>query len=95
MLDLRSKSSRMCKTAKLHIDLCGVAGLGALMERDTADLIAQLCAKAGMTMEDASLIALSICAMPVEQWPATIDQLAEDVERVLSFLHAVCALMRD
>ncbi|MBU0832130.1 MAG: hypothetical protein KKH33_07070 [Alphaproteobacteria bacterium] len=84
----------MCKIAKLHIDLCGVAGLGASMDRDTADLIAQLRAKAGMAMEDASPIALSICAMPVEQWPATIDQLTQDVERIISPLHAARMIMR-
>ncbi|MBU0832085.1 MAG: hypothetical protein KKH33_06845 [Alphaproteobacteria bacterium] len=84
----------MCKTAKLHIDLRRLWRLGAPMDRDTADLIAQLCARAGMAMEDTSPIALSIGSTSVEQWPATIDQLTQDAERILSLLHAARMMMR-
>lgn len=65
------------------------------MDRDTADLVVQLCTRAGITMEDASPSALMIGSTPKEEWSVTIDQLIADAERSAAFLEAARRLVRD
>jgi hypothetical protein len=49
--------------AKLAVDFPPGTRLRAGMDDDTPDLIALLCTQAGMTMEDASVVALTVTGM--------------------------------
>ena len=48
---------------KLRLDFGGRSGRGREMDDDNSDLIAQLCTRIGMTMEDASVVALTVAGM--------------------------------
>ncbi len=65
------------------------------MDRDTHDLIAQLCTRAGMIMEDASPMALSIGSTPTDEWVAQIDELIGEMERAASLLGTARVLFSD
>lgn len=58
MLRWRGKSNRMC-AGKLAVDFAVALRLSGHMDDDTRYLIVQLCTRAGMVMEDATVIALS------------------------------------
>ena len=107
MLGHANKSSGMCEcgdggppevitrrqiTAKLHMDLCAVSGLGAGMDQDTAELITQLCTRAGMIMEDASAMALTIGSAPHQDWATIIDRLNREAVSIVSLLNAASQL---
>ena len=59
MLRWRVKSNGMC-AKKLTVDFAASLRLRSRMDDDTLELIVQLCTRAGMAMEDASVIALSV-----------------------------------
>jgi len=52
------------------------------MDDDTADLIAQLCTRIGMTMEDASVDALTLRSMDTAERALAIARLEVAVDRI-------------
>ena len=58
----------------------------------TEDLIVQLCTRAGSAMEDMSVIALTISALPAEERGAAIHVLEESVEQMLALIIAARSL---
>ena len=54
------------QTTKLRLDFCGVWGRGRVMD-DTDELLAQLCTRIGIMMEDASAVAITGAVMPAEE----------------------------
>jgi precorrin-6B methylase 1 len=62
------------------------------MDSDTYDLIAQLCTRAGMVMEDTQLIALTIGSLPSEEQVAAIDAIKQAGERIVALANAAMAL---
>lgn len=79
---------------KLLIDFPGERGRGARMDDDDHDLIAQLCTRIGMIMEDASPTALSIGAMDQARRRAAIAELSAAAAKISSLLAAAQTLLR-
>lgn len=84
---------------KLRLDLpqsaalCRPTGSTARIDEDTRELIVRLATRAGMIMEDASLLAIT---MPADNEVAIIralDQLSREVETVLRLIGAAAALV--
>jgi len=61
------------------------------MDDDTADLIAQLCTRAGMIMEDASPLALTIASTDTDLG-TVLRQLGRAVEQMERLISAATAL---
>ncbi len=76
---------------KLDIDFGSALGLGGGMDANTRDLIVQLCTKAGMIMEDASPIALSIGTSSDTE--AVIGDLVNALDRASQLLKAARMLV--
>jgi hypothetical protein len=62
------------------------------MDEDTADLVAQLCTRIRMIIEDASAIALTIGSADAVDRPAALQQLNESAERTDALVRAALAL---
>lgn len=77
---------------KLDMDLARGMPLRLVMNQDTADLIAQLCTRVGMIMEDNADTALTIRAMPSTEWPATLEALEWATHEIGVLLKAARAL---
>lgn len=78
---------------KLLIDFTAKQRRGAGMDDDTAHLIAQLCTRIGMIMEDASPIAIGICGMNAADRRAAIAEIAAAAEQISVLSHAVNVLI--
>jgi hypothetical protein len=63
------------------------------MDADTEDLIAQLCTRAGILMEDASVMALMIRGLDVAERPARLKKLSAAIATMASLVEAAEALM--
>ena len=63
------------------------------MDEDTADLVVQLCTRIGMTMEDASVDALTIGAMDAAERADAIARLEAASCRISRLMGAVTALV--
>jgi hypothetical protein len=61
--------------AKLAVDFLPGTRLRACMDDDTSDLVALLCTHAGMTMEDASGLALRVAGLKREERLAALAEL--------------------
>ena len=77
---------------KLAVDFLVKQGLCVGMEDDTAELIARLCTRIGMIMEDASVIALTIGSMDEADRSNAIARLGKDSARIDQLIDAVRAL---
>lgn len=62
------------------------------MDRDTHDLIIQLCTRAGMIMEDASAVTLTVGSIPQVDLGKQLDNLSEAIERCSSLLKSARSL---
>jgi hypothetical protein len=67
-------------------------GVVADLDDDTAELIARLCTRFGMTMEDASVVALTIAALDRTEMPAAITKLEAKAPRIAVLAAAAKAL---
>lgn len=63
------------------------------MDDDTADLIARLCTRVGMIMEDASVIALTISGREPGNRRAAIDELEGAARRINALIAAAKAFL--
>ena len=63
------------------------------MDEQTDDLIAQLCARIGMIMEDASVTALTIVGKSPTDRLAVIEELEGAAKRIDALVAAVSALL--
>lgn len=63
------------------------------MDDDTADLIARLCTRVGMIMEDASVIALTVSGIEPSNRQETIDELESAARRTNALIAAARALL--
>lgn len=76
------------------MDLLTGLGRGLAMDDDTRDLIAQLCARIGMIMEDASAVALSISSMTDNERRAAIAEISDQAAGISALAGAAGALLR-
>jgi hypothetical protein len=79
--------------AKLAVDFLPGTRLRAGMDDDTSDLIALLCTQAGMTMEDASGLALTVTGMQREERLAALADLDAASVRITVLVRAARMLM--
>lgn len=79
---------------KLRMDLAATLGRGVAMDDDTRELIAQLCARIGTIMEDASAVALSIPGISEAKCIAAIAEISDASARISALSAAVAALVR-
>lgn len=64
------------------------------MDDDTDNLIAQLCTRIGMIMEDASPVAIGIGAMTVAERRAAITEISVAAAQISAICEAVEVLTR-
>lgn len=64
------------------------------MDDDTRDLIAQLCARIWMIMEDASAVALSVPGISEVERDAAIVEISDAAARISALSAATTALIR-
>ena len=62
------------------------------MDEHTSELIAQLCTRIGMIMEDASVVALTVGGLTVKERDDAIAALEAAAERISALVAAVKAL---
>ncbi len=82
---------------KFRIDFVNVSATVAAedhMDDDTADLVRQLCTRAGMIMEDASTIAILVGGKSPSELRYIVDELEIQSGRVVSIVAATSALIR-
>jgi len=63
------------------------------MDDDTRDLIAQLCTRIGMIMEDTSVVALTISGRMDDERRAEIDDIKLAARQISALIEAVGALL--
>ena len=78
---------------KLGLDFLAWYERGVSMDDDTDDLIAQLCTRIGMIMEDASVTALTVSGKNPSDRPAAIDDLEGAARRINALAAVVRALL--
>lgn len=77
---------------KLRMDLCARRRLREAMDPDTVNLIDQLCTRAGMLMEDASPVALTMRRVAPEETRKRLDDLARAAGKISRLISAAQAL---
>jgi hypothetical protein len=92
MLRLIVKSNGIWPT-KLGLDFLAWPGRGVSMDEHTDDLIAQLCTRIGVIMEDASVTALTVGGKCLSDRLAVIDELDGAAKRIDALVTAVRALL--
>lgn len=75
------------------MDFAGVIGRQVHMDDNNDELIDLLCAKIGVIMEDASVIALTIGAVSAEERTARIDNLQRASASIAAISAAVASLV--
>jgi hypothetical protein len=63
------------------------------MDRDTLDLVTQLCSYAGRLMEDASAEAILLASIEPDELALRVIRLANDAERICKILQATRTLL--
>lgn len=95
MLASAGKSNgKIEREQKLRMDLAAALGRGVAMDDDTRDLIAQLCARIWMIMEDASAVALSVPGISEVERDAAIVEISDAAARISALSAATTALIR-
>ena len=93
MLALETKSNGICSLRQSCGWTCRLfPGVVPAMEDDTSELIAQLCTRLGMIMEDASVVALTVGALAGVERDDAIEVLADAAVRIGALVGAVKAL---
>ena len=78
---------------KLAVDFPPVTRLRAGMDDDTSDLVALLCTHAGMTMEDASGLALTVTSLKREERLTALAELDAAAGRITVLIQTARVLM--
>ena len=93
MLALGTKSNGICSLRQSCGWTCrSIPGVAPFMDEDTSELIAQLCARIGMIMEDASVVALTVGALAGVERDNAIVVLADAAERISALVAAAKVL---
>ena len=93
MLALQAKSNGFCSLRQSCGWTCRLfPGVVPAMEDDTSELIAQLCTRIGMIMEDASVVALTMGGLVGVERNDAIVVLADAAVRISTLVAAVKAL---
>jgi hypothetical protein len=79
--------------AKLAVDFLPGTRLRAGMDDDTSDLVALRCTHAGMTMEDASVVALTVTGMEQDERLAALVELDAAAARITVLVRAARVLL--
>lgn len=77
---------------KLPVDFAGQSRLRVAMDEDTDDLIAQLCTRAAMIMEDISELALTLGKADADHRSEALRQLERASNRISHLVQAALAL---
>jgi hypothetical protein len=87
---------------KLRLDLAGILILciatctgEPLMDHDSLDLIARLCTRAGMIMEDISVLALASPPADPQALTLSLAELSEAAEDIGALITAAKSVVRD
>ena len=93
MLDSAPKSNGMSRACeKLDLDFRGASLRGGHMDADDADLKVQLCARAGMIMEEMCADAVTLRGKTLTERRDVIAQLQAAVRRIRALVDAAGAL---
>ena len=93
MLRTAAKSNGICSHAtKLCLDLSAGHWRSVPMDKDTDDLIAQLCTRVGIIMEDSSVAALTVGGLAPEKRNDVIAALEAAADRINALVCAARAL---
>ena len=95
MLDSAAKSNGMSERAeKLALDFGGASRRGDHKDSDDTDLIVQLCARAGMIMEDMSAEAVTLRGKSLAEQRDVIERLQVAARRIGALTNAAEALSK-
>ena len=95
MLDSAAKSNGMSERAeKLGLDFDRASRRGGHMDDDDAELIVQLCARAGMIMEDISADAVTLRGKSLTERRDVIERLQVAARRIGALANAAEALSK-
>ena len=95
MLDSAAKSNGMSQRAKkLDLDFAGASRRGGHMDADDADLILQLCARAGMIMEDMSADAVTLRGKSMAEQRDVVARLQVAAQRISALAEAAEAISK-
>ena len=93
MLAVETKSNGICSPRQSCGWTCRpFPGVVQSMDDDTSELIAQLCTRIGMIMEDASVVALTVGGLTVKERDDAIAALEAAAERISALVAAAKAL---
>ena len=93
MLALQAKSNGLSSLRQSCGSTCRrIPGVAPFMDEDTSELIAQLCARIGRIMEDASVVALTVGALAGVERDNAIVVLADAAERISALVAAAKVL---
>ena len=93
MLALQAKSNGICSLRQSCGWTCrSLPGVVPAMDEHTNELIAQLCTRIGMIMEDASVVALTVGGLTVKERDDAIAALEAAAERISALVAAGKAL---
>ena len=93
MLAVRAKSNGICSLRQS----CGwtwrsLPGVVPAMDKDTSELIAALCTRIGMIMEDTSVVALTVGGLTGKERNDAVAVLEAAAERISALVATVTAL---
>ena len=93
MLALQAKSNGICSLRQS----CGwtwrsLPGVVPAMDKDTSELIAALCTRIGMIMEDTSVVALTVGGLTGKERNDAVAVLEAAAERISALVATVTAL---
>ena len=95
MLDNAAKSNGMSRAReKLDLDFRRGSRRGGHMVDDDADLIVQLCARAGMIMEDMSAEAITLRGKTMDERRDLVERLQVAARRIGALAEAAKALSK-
>lgn len=81
-----------CAGQKLAVDFREQSRLRGDMDTTTRAIIVRLCTEAGVRMEDASVLALTISGLSDDELEAALDQLIEPADMIAALIRAARAL---
>lgn len=82
----------MSAGSKLHLDFAGRSRLRQDVDDDIADLIAQLCTRAGMIMEDMSVLTLTMGSIPEANRALALTNLEIAAAQITALIGAARAM---
>jgi hypothetical protein len=88
-LEAELSSPTRNEPAKLRLDFKARSRCGPGMDDDTSDLIAQLCTRIGMIMEDASVTALTVPRSTGDARRTAIGEIGLAAKRISALVAAV------